>query len=52
MLETGHLIALAASLVCSVAIGAKGKDLEVPYWQRAIGAVSLGWFCALIAWMA
>jgi hypothetical protein len=52
MLETSHLIVLAASLVCSVAIGVKGKSLEVPYWQQALGAVSVGWFCALVAWMA
>lgn len=52
MLETSYLIALAASLVPSVAIGVKGKCLEVPYWQQAIGAVSMGWFCALVAWMA
>jgi hypothetical protein len=52
MLDASHLIAVGMSLVCSVTIGAKGKSLELPYWQQAIGALSAGWFCALIGWLA
>lgn len=53
MLDTSHVIpAAAASLVFSVAIGVKGKSLEVPYWKQAIAAVCMGWFCALIGWLA
>jgi hypothetical protein len=52
MLDPSHVIPVGMSLVCSVAIGAKGKSLELAYWQQAIGAFSAGWFCALIGWLA
>jgi hypothetical protein len=52
MLDPSHLVAVGMSLACSVAIGAKGKNLELPYWQQGIGAFSAGWLCALIGWLA
>lgn len=52
MLDASQVIPAAVSLVCSIAIGVKGKTLGAPYWQQAIAAVSVGWFGGLIGWLA